>query len=122
MRALTAEEAATLLARAREEYDDARYDHVAWFFGNDELGIPRWAGYTLGFKLVADYLERNPTATASTLTTTRLRRCACRAEQGIGSATVAAVRTRPAHGVLPLPVNVGSKPQRRVAQIAAVNP
>ena len=70
VQALTAEEAATLLRRAHEEYDDARYDHVAWFFGNDELGIPRWAGYTLGFKLVADYLERNPTAKASTLTST----------------------------------------------------
>jgi hypothetical protein len=66
--ALTPEQAAELAARAREEYDDA-YNHWAWFFGSDELGIPRWTGYTLGFQLVGDYLDRHPAATASALAT-----------------------------------------------------
>lgn len=68
-RALTPEQAATLASRAREEYDNPRYDHIAWFFGSDELGIPRWTGYALGFKLVGDYLARNPGTKASALAT-----------------------------------------------------
>jgi len=67
--ALSPEETIRLLARAREEYDSPHYSHMAWFFGSDELGIPRWAGYSLGFKLVGDYLARNPSAKASALAT-----------------------------------------------------
>ncbi len=67
--ALEPEQAATMAARAREGYDNAGYNHWAWFFGNDELGIPRWTGYSLGFQLVADYLDRHPGTTASSLAT-----------------------------------------------------
>ena len=67
--ALSPEETIRLVARAREEYDSPHYSHMAWFFGSDELGIPRWAGYSLGFKLVGDYLARNPSAKASALAT-----------------------------------------------------
>ncbi len=42
---------------------------VAWFFGSDELGIPRWTGYSLGFKIVRGYLARNPGTKASALAT-----------------------------------------------------
>ena len=35
------------------------YDHRAWFFGRRD-GIPAWAGYSLGFRLVGDYLARGP--------------------------------------------------------------
>lgn len=65
--ALCPEQTTRLLARAREEYDSHHYSHIAWFFGSDELDIPRWAGYSLGFKLVGDYLACNPTAKASEL-------------------------------------------------------
>ena len=67
--ALSPEETTRLFARARDEYGSHHYSHMAWFFGSDELDIPRWAGYSLGFKLVGDYLARNPTATASALAT-----------------------------------------------------
>jgi uncharacterized protein YjaZ len=67
--ALTHEQLAAMSARAREEYDNSRYDHRAWFFGSEESAIPRWTGYSLGFQLMGDYLERHPTTRASALTT-----------------------------------------------------
>lgn len=41
------------------------YDHEEWFFGAGEL--PRWAGYTLGYKIVAAYLggDREPSSSVS---------------------------------------------------------
>lgn len=68
--ALTPAQATALAARAREEYHSPRYNHRAWFFGNDELGIPRWTGYSLGFQLVGDYLDSHPATKASALATT----------------------------------------------------
>ncbi|QUJ75862.1 hypothetical protein KDD17_13070 [Sulfitobacter albidus] len=35
------------------------YDHAAWFFGTGDL--PHWAGYRLGFALVADWWAQHPT-------------------------------------------------------------
>lgn len=35
------------------------YDHSAWFAGTDP-NIPRWAGYSIGFELVKNYLAVNP--------------------------------------------------------------
>lgn len=32
------------------------YDHAAWFFGHGGR-FPRWLGYTLGYRVVADWLE-----------------------------------------------------------------
>lgn len=49
-------------ARARAEFDDAAYDHDAWFFGTGEM--PEWLGYTLGRLMVDRYLARHPEATA----------------------------------------------------------
>ncbi len=69
--ALTADQTGTMVARAREEYDYPRYNHSAWFFGSDELGIPRWTGYSLGFQLVGEYLDRHPGSKASALATAR---------------------------------------------------
>jgi len=67
--ALTPAQLADMGERARADYDDQGYDHLAWFFGSDGAGIPRWTGYSLGFELVAGYLERHPEASASALTT-----------------------------------------------------
>ncbi|UFN46911.1 DUF2268 domain-containing protein [Roseomonas sp. OT10] len=36
-----------------------RYDHDAWFFGARGL-YPRWIGYTLGYRIVADWLAVEP--------------------------------------------------------------
>lgn len=36
------------------------YDHSSWFFGG--VGIPRWTGYTLGYRIVDAYLGGDRTA------------------------------------------------------------
>ncbi len=65
--ALDLERTAAMSDRARAEYDNPRYDHRAWFFGSTDVEIPRWTGYTLGFQIVADYLERHPGSSAAAL-------------------------------------------------------
>lgn len=39
-------------------------DHRRWFFGGD--GIPRWTGYTLGYRLATSYLESSSGTSART--------------------------------------------------------
>lgn len=46
--------------KAKKEYQNKNYTHNEWFFGSKDGTILRWAGYTLGFKMVGDYLARNP--------------------------------------------------------------
>ena len=56
-------------ARAREQIDSVDYDHNAWFAGRP--GDPAWppyAGYSLGFALVGDWLARNDTSAAAAAT------------------------------------------------------
>jgi uncharacterized protein YjaZ len=67
--ALAEEEVETYLDLARAELDNPGYDHDAWFFGSGSR-LPRWTGYTLGFRLVAGYLDRNPGASAASLVAT----------------------------------------------------
>lgn len=55
-----------LLTKAGKEFDNKNYDHNAWFFGSEDKGIPKWTGYALGFKLVNDYLKKNPGKKPST--------------------------------------------------------
>lgn len=52
---LPAAEEAELWARAQAE-GDGGYDHAVWFYGTGDL--PRFAGYRLGHRIVAAYLER----------------------------------------------------------------
>ncbi|WP_264775756.1 DUF2268 domain-containing putative Zn-dependent protease [Deinococcus aetherius] len=47
-----------LWSRARAELDTPTYDHNAWFFGSEAAGLPRWAGYALGYELVRRFLAR----------------------------------------------------------------
>lgn len=56
------------LDRAREEFDSPAYDHAAWFLGRGT--IPVWAGYSIGFELVARYRAAHPGATAASLVDT----------------------------------------------------
>ena len=52
--ALSREQEAALWRRARPAIAvPGGYDHRSWFFGGD---VPRWAGYTLGYRIVAAYL------------------------------------------------------------------
>ncbi|PRY92650.1 putative Zn-dependent protease DUF2268 [Hasllibacter halocynthiae] len=52
-------------ARADAAFEDAGYDHPAWFFGTGEP--PHWIGYALGYDMVGRHLERHPEATALSL-------------------------------------------------------
>ncbi len=63
--ALSPSEISKLLKIAETDYDNENYNHKEWFFGSNE--IPRWAGYSLGFYLVGNYLEQNKKEKASTL-------------------------------------------------------
>ena len=42
---------------------EAPFDYPRWFFGQDPE-IPRWTGYTLGFRLVGSYLDSHSTTAA----------------------------------------------------------
>ncbi|MEM9248198.1 MAG: DUF2268 domain-containing putative Zn-dependent protease [Pseudomonadota bacterium] len=50
---------------AATEWASETYNHAKWFFGAGDL--PRWAGYTLGYRLVGRYLAENPKETAASL-------------------------------------------------------
>ncbi|MCL4382420.1 MAG: DUF2268 domain-containing protein [Patescibacteria group bacterium] len=56
-----------LSKRAKGQYNDLSYNHEAWFFGSKKEKIPRWAGYTVGFNLIAQYLKRHPNKKPSNL-------------------------------------------------------
>lgn len=45
------------LEKMRVEFSKENYNHAAWFFGSSEMNIPRFAGYTVGFRLVDDYVS-----------------------------------------------------------------
>ena len=47
---------------ALARFDDAEYDHAAWFFG--AAAIPNWLGYTLGLRMVDRFLAAHPHLTA----------------------------------------------------------
>jgi len=53
-------------AVARADWQEPGYDHDAWFFGRGGT-IPRWTGYAIGWRLIADYQARSPGARAGAL-------------------------------------------------------
>ena len=65
--ALTPEQKKVLLKKASEEWKQPTYDNNLWFFGSKPDIIPRWTGYTLGYDLVASYLQKHPETSASKL-------------------------------------------------------
>lgn len=46
-----------LLKKAESEFDH-ECNHSDWFFGTNTKVIPRWAGYSLGYKIVGDYIQK----------------------------------------------------------------
>ncbi len=62
--ALTEEQLITWLVNAKVTWNQTGYDHSSWFLGTSN-DIPRWAGYAIGYKLVKDFIESNPTRKAS---------------------------------------------------------
>ena len=63
--ALTEAQARDLAALAEARWTMADYDHAAWFFGQGDH--PRWAGYTLGYRLVGRTLAAHPGETPASL-------------------------------------------------------
>jgi uncharacterized protein YjaZ len=55
-----------LIEMASATWTDPPYDHSGWFVGTDP-DIPRWAGYSMGYRIVKDYLAKNPARNASDL-------------------------------------------------------
>jgi uncharacterized protein YjaZ len=41
------------------------YNHATWFYGQDAR-LPRWIGYTLGYRIVGDWLAAVPAPDAAT--------------------------------------------------------
>jgi uncharacterized protein YjaZ len=46
-----------LMNQMAGELDLSPYDHSGWFFGSVERGIPRYAGYCVGYAAVARYVK-----------------------------------------------------------------
>lgn len=65
--ALSPKQIQIYLEKAKNEYNNKKYNHRAWFFGKGDTDIPRWTGYSLGFYLVKEFLKNNPTKKASQL-------------------------------------------------------
>lgn len=65
--ALSDQQMFKLQEKAKKEYQNENYNHNEWFFGSKGDTIPRWAGYTLGFRMVDDYLARHPHLKSSKL-------------------------------------------------------
>jgi len=57
--AVRGEDLDRLEIKAKLEFNSNKYDHGLWFFGTNDSVIPRWAGYSLGFKIVGNYLKNN---------------------------------------------------------------
>ena len=53
------------LARAAALWDSRDYDHAEWFFGSGAL--PRWLGYSIGYRAVDRYLSAHPGDSAASL-------------------------------------------------------
>ena len=51
---------------ASNDWDNTNYNHAKWFHGTT-TEIPRWAGYSIGFKLIKTYLIAHPEQKASLL-------------------------------------------------------
>ncbi|HET7870529.1 MAG TPA: DUF2268 domain-containing putative Zn-dependent protease [Actinomycetota bacterium] len=62
-------------------------EYRSWFFGTGQL--PRWTGYTLGFRIVSSFLARHPGETAASITSFSATRifqgsgCACRLRRAV---------------------------------------
>lgn len=65
-RALPDSAVPSLLQLATTEVASRTNNHSRWFFGTTTT-IPRWTGYTLGFRAVTSYLAAHPGTSARSL-------------------------------------------------------
>jgi uncharacterized protein YjaZ len=64
--ALSKDQEAELWRKAQSILDvPGGYNHQAWFFGGGAAGLPRWTGYTLGYKIVLAYLGDDRSASSA---------------------------------------------------------
>jgi Predicted Zn-dependent protease (DUF2268) len=62
--ALSAEQETELWRKAQSVLEDPDgYDHWSWFLGGGDL--PRWAGYTLGYRIAEAYLDDDVSASST---------------------------------------------------------
>jgi uncharacterized protein YjaZ len=65
-KALSTEQFKEWKEKAEKMWFDSNFDHLEWFVGLKGT-IPKNAGYTIGFRMVSDYLKRHPGETAASL-------------------------------------------------------
>lgn len=65
--ALSQEQKDDMYNKAKEIWVQPTYDNNLWFFGSKPEIVPKWSGYTLGYDLVKEYLNKNPDTSASKL-------------------------------------------------------
>jgi hypothetical protein len=64
--ALSNDQEAELWRKAQSILDvPGGYNHQAWFFGGGAAGLPRWSGYTLGYRIVHAYLGDDRSASSA---------------------------------------------------------
>lgn len=63
--ALSGGELVACAKKAAEAWNESSYSHDRWFFGTGDL--PHWAGYSLGYALVGQYLDLHPESTPASL-------------------------------------------------------
>jgi hypothetical protein len=68
--AFARDQTGTYLDLARPEFDSTAYSHERWFFEAGQSQLPRWTGYTLGWRLVEAYQASNPGRSAAALVDT----------------------------------------------------
>ncbi len=56
--AVQGEELRQLTERAKQEFTNKKYHHDQWFFGSEKESIPRWAGYSIGFHIIGEYISK----------------------------------------------------------------
>jgi hypothetical protein len=64
--AITSTQEHALWAQARQELSSPGL-YQDWMFGNKQMAIPIWAGFTIGYHIAAAYLAHNPTTPPSSL-------------------------------------------------------
>lgn len=69
--ALTNRQKIKLLQKAKSEMNKNSFSYEDWFIhGSKKRDIPKWAGYSLGFELVQEYLEKHSDISAAKLVKT----------------------------------------------------
>lgn len=54
-------------AKFIKEWQSEQYDRIAWIYGAEYVDIPYCTGYTLGYAVVKDYLEKSGTSITDSL-------------------------------------------------------